>query len=38
MNLQLLQKPDLSPLRFSGATVGSCAGGDGLRIRSSTTG
>jgi hypothetical protein len=38
MNLHLLQKPDLSPLRLSGAAVGSCAGGDGLRTRSSTMG
>ena len=38
MKLHLLQKPDLSPLRLSGAGVGSYAVGDGLRTRSSTTG
>jgi hypothetical protein len=38
MNLHLLQKPDLPPLRLSGRAVGSYAGGDGLRTRSSTTG
>jgi hypothetical protein len=38
MNLQLLQKSHLPPVRLSSAVVGSYTDGDGLRTRSSTMG